>query len=193
MKKILFAALIAAVCLSACKQQGEKKESGEAAETQAVIEGGDIAYVNVDKVFADSEMYKSEGVALKDKTEKAQKSWDKKAQNLQYEAAQLQEKYQKGLITTRDAQAKQEDLEKRAASHQTAVQKEAQTLDEENYVFSNRMNDLLMRSVQAINADKKYKLVINASALLDAQEGLDITDQVLAKFNELYAAEKKDK
>ena len=193
MKKILFAALIAAVCLSACKQQGEKKESNEAAETQAVIEGGDIAYVNVDKVFADSEMYKSEGVALKDKTEKAQKSWDKKAQNLQYEAAQLQEKYQKGLITTRDAQAKQEDLEKRAANHQTAVQKEAQTLDEENYVFSNRMNDLLMRSVQAINADKKYKLVINASALLDAQEGLDITDQVLAKFNELYAAEKKDK
>ena len=192
MKKILFAALLAAVCLSACKE-GEKKESSEAAETTTVIEGGDIAYVNTDKVFTESEMYKSEGVALKDKTEKAQKSWDKKAQDLQYQAAQLQEKYQKGLITTRDAQAQQEALEKKAASHQTAVQKEAQTLDEENFVFSNRMNDLLLRSVQAVNADKKYKMVINASALLDAEQALDITDQVLAKFNELYAEEKKSK
>ena len=192
MKKILFAALLAAVSLSACKE-GEKKESSEAAETTTVIEGGDIAYVNTDKVFTESEMYKSERVALKDKTEKAQKSWDKKAQGLQQQAAQLQEKYQKGLITTRDAQAQQEALEKKAASHQTAVQKEAQTLDEENFVFSNRMNDLLLRSVQAVNADKKYKMVINASALLDAEQALDITDQVLAKFNELYAAEKKSK
>ena len=36
-------------------------------------------------------------------------------------------------------------------------------------------------------------MVINASALLDAEQALDITDQVLAKFNELYAAEKKSK
>jgi outer membrane protein len=47
-----------------------------------------------------------------------------------------------------------------------------------------------MRSIQAVNADKKYKMVVNATALLDAAEALDISDAVLAKMNELYAADK---
>jgi outer membrane protein len=102
----------------------------------------------------------------------------------------LQEKYSKGLITTADAQKQQADIEKKIANYQTNAQKEAQALDEENLVFSNRSQDLIMRSIQAVNADKKYKMVVNATALLDAAEALDISDAVLAKMNELYAADK---
>ena len=49
-----------------------------------------------------------------------------------------------------------------------------------------------MRAIKEINADKKYKLIVNATALLDADDALDITDTVLAKVDELYAAEKND-
>ena len=115
-----------------------------------------------------------------------------KEKNLQYEASQLQEKYQKGLITTADAQKQQQSIEKKIANYQSSAQKEAQTLDEENYVFSNRTQDLIMRAIKEINADKKYKLIVNATALLDADDALDITDTVLAKVDELYAAEKND-
>lgn len=191
MKKFFWVAIAAAAVMTSCKEaQTEKVEESAAAVTEVV---GDIAFVNTDKVLAESDIFKSEGVALKEKTEKAQQSWARQEQKLQNEAAQLQEKYQKALITTRDAQAKQEELEKRAASLQERVQKEAQTLDEENYVFTNRMQDLLIRAVQAVNAEKKYKMVLNASALLDADMALDISDAVLAKFNELYAAEKNEK
>ena len=93
-------------------------------------------------------------------------------------------------LTLTDAQKQQADIEKKVANYQTNVQKEAQTLDEENLVFSNRSQDLIMRSIQAVNADKKYKMVVNATALLDAAEALDISDAVLAKMNELYAADK---
>jgi outer membrane protein len=191
MKKFFWVAIAAAAVMTSCKEaQTEKVEESAAAVTEVV---GDIAFVNTDKVLAESDIFKSEGVALKEKTEKAQQSWARQEQKLQNEAAQLQEKYQKALITTRDAQAKQEELEKRAASLQERVQKEAQTLDEENFVFTNRMQDLLIRAVQAVNADKQYKMVLNASALLDADMALDISDAVLAKFNELYAAEKNEK
>ena len=191
MKKFFWVAIAAAAVMTSCKEaQTEKVEESAAAATEVV---GDIAFVNTDKVLAESDIFKSEGVALKEKTEKAQQSWARQEQKLQNEAAQLQEKYQKALITTRDAQAKQEELEKRAASLQERVQKEAQTLDEENYVFTNRMQDLLIRAVQAVNAEKQYKMVLNASALLDADMALDISDAVLAKFNELYAAEKNEK
>ena len=89
------------------------------------------------------------------------------------------------------AQAQQESIQKKVASYQSNAQKEAQTLDEENYVFTNRAQDLLHRAVQEINSGKKYKLILNASALIDADTTLNITPAVLAKVNELYAADKK--
>ena len=96
-------------------------------------------------------------------------------------------------MTTADFQQKGQALEKRAANFQANTQKEAQALDEENFVFSNRTQDLLMRAIKEVNADKKYKMVFNASALVDAVDALDISNDVLAKLNELYAAEKTEK
>ena len=191
MKKTLFPALAAALVLAACGTK-TAEQTGDAAEAVAQqVVSSDIAYVQVEAVLAQCDLYKTEGVALQEKTEKAQKSWAQREKGLQAEAAQLQEKYQKGLITSRDAQSQQESIQKRAESYQANAQKEAQTLDEENYVFTNRAQDLLQRAVQEINAGKKYKLIINATALIDADTTLNITPAVLVKVNELYAADKK--
>lgn len=188
MKKTLFAALITALAMTAC---GTK--SAETTTEEAVREVGssDIAYVQVEAVLAQSDLYLNEGASLQEKTQKAQKSWAQREKNLQAEAAQLQEKYQKGLLTTNDAQAQQQSIEQRAASYQNSAQKEAQALDEENYVFTNRAQDLMQRAVESINVDKKYKIILNASALIDADTTLNITPAVLAKVNELYAVDKK--
>ena len=187
MKKMLFTALVAACAMTAC---GTKTTETAAAAEEATREIGssDIAYVQVEAVLAQCDLFLNEGKALQ---EKAQKSWAQKEQNLQSEAAQLQEKYQKGLITTNDAQAQQQSIEKRVAAYQSSAQKEAQALDEENFVFTNRAQDLLHRAVQDINAGKKYKLIINSTALIDADTTLNITPAVLAKVNELYAADQK--
>ena len=191
MKKMLFTALVAACAMTAC---GTKTTETAAAAEEATREIGssDIAYVQVEAVLAQSDLFLNEGKALQEKTQKAQKSWAQKEQNLQSEAAQLQEKYQKGLITTNDAQAQQQSIEKRVAAYQSSAQKEAQALDEENFVFTNRAQDLLHRAVQDINAGKKYKLIINSTALIDADTTLNITPAVLAKVNELYAADQKN-
>ena len=190
MRKIFIAAL-AFLAFAGCK---ESKKNAEATEKNAteVVAQGDLAFVNVDYVLAESNIFKSEGVALRDKTEQTQQKWAKKEQTLQNEMQQLAEKYQKGLITTRNAQEKEQELQKRAASYQTAAQKEGRELEEEAAVFQNRMNDLLMRAVQEVNANKQYKMIVAASALLDADESLDLTETILAKVNELYAAEKAE-
>ena len=191
MKKMLFTALVAACAMTAC---GTKTTETAAAAEEATREIGssDIASVQVEAVLAQCDLFLNEGKALQEKTQKAQKSWAQKEQNLQSEAAQLQEKYQKGLITTNDAQAQQQSIEKRVAAYQSSAQKEAQALDEENFVFTNRAQDLLHRAVQDINAGKKYKLIINSTALIDADTTLNITPAVLAKVNELYAADQKN-
>lgn len=107
MKKMLFTALVAACAMTAC---GTKTTETAAAAEEVTREIGssDIAYVQVEAVLAQCDLFLNEGKALQEKTQKAQKSWAQKEQNLQSEAAQLQEKYQKGLITTNDAQAQQQ-------------------------------------------------------------------------------------
>ena len=192
MKKTLFPVLAAALVMTACGTKTTEQTAQTAqTETTARVGASDIAYVQVEAVLAQCDLFLTEGKALQEKTEKAQKSWAQREQNLQAEVAQLQEKFQKGLITSRDAQAQQESLQKRAASYQNNAQKEAQSLDEENYVFTNRAQDLLNRAVQQINADRKYKLIINASALIDADTTLNTTPAVWQNVNELYAADKK--
>ncbi len=179
------------VALAACGPKSQPAAAtGDATDE---VKSYDIAYIQVEAVLAESDLYKKEGAALQEKTQKAQNSWAQREKNLQAEAAKLQEKYQKGLITTNDAQAQQESIQRRAASYQNSAQKEARTLDEENFVFTNRAQDLLQRAVDEINADGKYKLIINASALIDADTTLNITPAVLAKVNELYAADQAEK
>ena len=189
MRKI-FIATLAFLAFAGCKEGKKSADATEQTATEVVAEG-DLAFVNVDYVLAESDIFKTEGIALRDKTEKAQQKWAKKEQDLQNEMQQLAEKYQKGLITTRSAQEKEQELQKRATSFQTSAQKEGKELEEESLVFQNRMNDLLMRAVQEINADKKYKMIVAATALLDADESLNLTEKVLAKVNELYKAEKE--
>ena len=189
MKKIFIVA-IAFLAFAACKENQNNTKANEQEATEVATESN-LAFVNVDYVLAESAIFKSEGIALREKTEKVQQKWAKKEQNLQNEMQQLAEKYQKGLITTRSAQEKEQELQKRAASLQSAAQKEGKELEEENIVFQNRLNDLIMRAIQDINADKKYKMIMQATSLLDADESLNISEAVLAKVNELYAAEKE--
>ena len=189
MKKVLFAA-VALVFAVSCNNAQKATATDANAEVKTEVGSTDLAYVRTDAVFADSEIFKTEGVALQAKNEKTQKSLAEKEQKLQNEMVQLQEKYQKGLITTIEAQRKEQDIQKRVASYQESAQKQLRALEEENVVFQNRMADLMQRAINEINAEKTYKMIVNATALLDASEELDITELILAKVNELYAADK---
>ena len=109
MKKTLFPVLVAALVMTACGTKTTEQTAQTAqTETTARVGASDIAYVQVEAVLAQCDLFLTEGKALQEKTEKAQKSWVQREQNLQAEVAQLQEKFQKGLITSRDAQAQQE-------------------------------------------------------------------------------------
>lgn len=188
MKKTLFAAIIAALFAVGCTNNAAQPTEG--ATEQATITSSDIAFVKADSLLVMSDIYLTEGVALQKKLEAAQQSWAKKEQGFQYEAAQLQEKYQKGLITTLKAQETEESLNKRVQNYQQSMQKEAAVLDEENFVLQNRINMLVAEAIEEINKDGKYKLILNSSALLDGSQALDITQDLLKIVNEKYAAEK---
>lgn len=222
MKRTLLFACAVSTILVACGGKDEEKKNEATTVEGPVAEcavSGDVVYVNVDYVLAGSELYAKEGAELQkkvqqtqEKIQKAQESWantEKGLQSeytkLQNEAVKLQEDYSKGMITTINAQQKQEELQKkgdaiqqrinsyqqRVQKEDAALQQEARNLDEENAVLMNRFQDLMQRAVGEINADKRYKMILSAMVVIDAEESLNISDLVLAKVNELYAADNK--
>lgn len=222
MKKTLMFALAASLMLVSCggaeKSADQTKSAADstAVTDVQVVASGDVVFVDIDYVMASSKLYAAEGKVVEEKLQKfqekmqtSQQSWAKKEQNLaaeynklQKDAAKLQEDYQKGLITTLNAQQKQEELQKKGASiearmnsYQTSAQSEAQTLQneemqlvEEQQVLLNRFQTLVKDAIAELNADKRYKMIINAVQVVDADPSLDISPLVLAKVDALYDA-----
>ena len=221
MKKSLLFALAAVAMLSACNNADEAKKSGEATSATEVttvecVASGDVVYMDLDFMLASSKLYAAEGKALEAKMQEfqtravaAQEGWTKSEQSLaaeynklQNDAVKLQQDYEKGLITTLNAQQKGEELTKKEQSIQTrmntlqsTVQKEGeqlakdeQALAEEQLVIMNRFQELTRKALEEINADKRYKMILNATSVIDADPTLDISSLVLKKVDELYEA-----
>lgn len=187
MKKVILAAL-ALVALVGCNET--KTNDTVAAESEVATNKTELAYVRTE-IMEESDMFKSEGVALQSKNENTQQRLAKKEQKLQNDLASLYEKHQKGLITTFDAQRKEQELQQKVAQYREDAQKQLTALNEENIVFQNRLGDLLTRAVKSVNEDGRYKMIVNASALIHADTLLDISKEVLAKANALYKADKE--
>ncbi len=160
-------------------------------EVTTQVGTSDIAFVTMEMVLSESDIFKTEGMALQKRTETAQRDWSQQEQKLQSDASQLQQKYQNGLVTTANAQIEQQKIEERVMAFRTKTEREMQELDEENTVFANRAQKMIREAVENINADKRYKMIINASALIDADSTLDISTIVLEELNKIYKEEKK--
>ena len=56
-------------------------------------------------------------------------------------------------------------------------------------VLLNRFQELVKQAIADINGDKRYKMILNAVQVIDADPSLNISTLVLAKVDELYAAQ----
>ena len=214
----LFAATVMTACVGAQNNEQVAVVEGENTESAVeVVASGDVVFVDLEYIMASSKLFAAEGTTLEEKMQAfeqkmvtTQEGWAKKEQGLaaeynklQSDAAKLQEEYAKGLITTINAQKKQEELQRKGESiqsrmnaFQTAVQTETVTLQgeeqqlaEEQMVLMNKFQDLSRRAINELNADKRYKMIVNAVSVVDADASLNISDIVLKRVDELYTAD----
>ncbi len=190
MKQIFFTA-VAAIALASCTTAETTSSVTSTPEITTQVGASDLAYVNMERVLTESDIFLAEGMKLQQRSETAQRDWSQQEQKLQSDMEQLQQRYQNGLITAANAQIEQQKIEQRVEAFRSTTQREMQVLDEENTVFANRTQALIRSAVDNINEGKKYRMIINASALVDADSTLDISTIVLKEFNRLYKEEKK--
>ena len=187
MKKILFCAAIAALSMTACNKSGDNA-TGNGNETEEGA-GARIAYVELDTLMSQYQLYKDYSELLSRKGNNIQKTLAKKQRTLEQHAASMQKKYENNGFTTRD------ELERAQNNIQKEQNELAELADRLNQDFNEeqaRINDEARDSIQAFlkiyNKTKKYDYVMVKAGdnLLIANPRYDITNDVVKGLNKRY-------
>ena len=188
-KKFLLSATAAmALCLglAGCKQSQDQVEVAES-------EGGNtnlkIAYVELDTLMSQYQLYKDYSEVLTVKGNNIQNTLSKKQKTLESHAAALQKKYDSNGFTTRD------ELERAQNSiqHEEAeLQELAARLNNDFNAEQARINEEARDSIQAFlaiyNKTKHYDYVMIKAGdnLLIANPKYNITNEVVKGLNKRY-------
>ncbi|HUW05628.1 MAG TPA: OmpH family outer membrane protein [Williamwhitmania sp.] len=156
---------------------------------------GAVVFVDVDSLISKYDMYIDLRADLEKKGREKEAQFNAKAQAFQKEAADFQDKVQKGLVTRSQAEEMQQALQqKQQGIYQLQDQLRGEIADEQQ-VMNNKTLNSIMEYLKEYNKDKGYSYVVSRSfggPVLFADPGLNITADVLRGLNEKYASTKKD-
>ncbi|MFI3287291.1 MAG: OmpH family outer membrane protein [Rikenellaceae bacterium] len=152
---------------------------------------GKIAYVRMDSLMSGYGLYIDLGGEFAKKQQQAQKELESKARSLESEARDFQEKAQKGLITSYQAQKKQEELANKEQQIRTYQDTKLRELSEQEGVLTAQIAEAIMSYLKEYNAEKGYSMILQSmggNPVILADPALDITAEVLDELNRRYEA-----
>lgn len=185
---------VAIVSLMASCQNKENKSTPAAKSDSASLSGNEkIVYVNSDSLLTKYEYFKEIKVKLEAKTKSAQQDMASKQQAFQREVA----KYQQDANTMpADQRASTEQrLARKQQELGTYQQNAGAALQNEQATENEKLYDKVADYLQGYAKKKGFKMVLTYSkgnsAILFADESLDVTSEVIIGLNEAYKADKK--
>ncbi|MBP5333975.1 MAG: OmpH family outer membrane protein [Bacteroidales bacterium] len=198
MKKTLLIAGIAAVAalFSSCNQnQGGSSAATAASDSTAVA--GSIVFFNMDTVMQGYDMANDLTSVFETKTSGIQAEIDRRGKKLEKDAADFQNKVDKGLLTQSVAQVQYQKLQQQQQDYQQYVVRKQQEMSEEQQVMMNQIANAIQEFVNEYNAEKGYAMIlatagsILSTPVVTADPKLDITEDLLAGLNAAYIKTKE--
>lgn len=189
MKKILFGIALLSMGILTTNCKGNQEEETNEPEVATETTGIKIAYVELDTLMSQYQLYKDYSEVLTRKGNNIQKTLAQKQRTLENHAAALQKKYENNGFTTRD------ELERAQAGIQNEQNELAQLADRLNNEFNAeqaRINEEARDSIQSFlkkyNKTKKYDYVMIKAGdnLLIANPKYDITKDIVKGLNKRY-------
>jgi outer membrane protein len=169
----------------------DSAEVSEATGSQAPSDLS-IAYVNSDSLLSNYDYFKELEKKFMDKTEKLNVEYQNRAEGLQREISNFQSTA--GNMTISQARAVEEDLRKKQQNLMMYQEQLGQQLRQEESVMNTDLYDKVSDYLQEYGKNKNLQIVLTytkGSGVLYANEGLDITQEVMTGLNEAYKAEKE--
>ena len=198
MKKnlILFGAAALLAFAVSCNQNQAAAPADSAAKDSVAV-AGSIVYFNMDKVMEGYDMANDLNSVFETKTSGIQAEIDRRGKKLEKDAADFQNKVDKGLLTQSVAQAQYQKLQEQQQSYQQYVVKKQQEMAEEQQVMMNQIANAIAEFVAEYNETKGYAMIlatagnILSTPVVTADPKLDITEDLLAGLNAAYIKTKE--
>ena len=146
-----------------------------------------IAYVKMDSMLFTYELAKKLNAEFSEKKENFRKEYTDKRIKFERDAANFQEKVQRGGFLTEE-RAKQE--QERLVGAQQEIQKLdyelTQKLNEMQGQISQQISDSIASYIRSYNEIKKYDFILNSQYMLEGSPQFNITKEVTKGLNDRY-------
>ena len=187
MKKFFLCVAALALTLTGCKQQTAESEAPQ--DNNAARSGLTIAYIQLDTLMSQYQLYKDYSEVLTRKGTNIQNTLAQKQQTLEKHVSAFQKKYEGNGFTTRD---ELERAQNNLQQEQNDLQALAERLNAEFNAEQARINEEARDSIQLFlkqyNKTKKYDYVLVKAGdnMLIANPKYDITNEVVKGLNKRY-------
>jgi outer membrane protein len=198
MKKLsiaLFAVLflaIASLYVLYFLNRKDKKSEKEVNPTEIQAHG--IAFVNIDTVIYNFDMFFDRREELMQKQKKAEAELNSKGTRYEKNAKDYQDKVNKGLITRATAAEMEQALYQQQQELVKLRDDLQSNLLEEEQVMNRQIVDYITTFLEENKSQYNYQFILGksfGSPVLYGDAGLDITRKVLDALNQRYKGEKK--
>ncbi|MBO5173150.1 MAG: OmpH family outer membrane protein [Bacteroidaceae bacterium] len=193
MKKYLFLVMSIALGLASCNNNKEtgNTETAETAEAEAT--GLRIAYVELDSLMSQYQLYKDYEEVLTRKGTDIQNTLAQKQRKLESSATAMQRKYENNGFQTRDElERAQQSLQQQEMELQQLAAKLNNEFNEEQARINQEARDSIQAFLKIYNQTKKYDYVMIKAGdnLLIANPKYNITKDIVTGLNKRYNAKK---
>ena len=193
MKKYLFLVMSIALSLASCNNNKEtgNTETAETAEAEAT--GLRIAYVELDSLMSQYQLYKDYEEVLTRKGTDIQNTLAQKQRKLESSATAMQRKYENNGFQTRDElERAQQSLQQQEMELQQLAAKLNNEFNEEQARINQEARDSIQAFLKIYNQTKKYDYVMIKAGdnLLIANPKYNITKDIVTGLNKRYNAKK---
>ncbi|WP_029283281.1 OmpH family outer membrane protein [Pedobacter sp. R20-19] len=186
----LFATAALITAFSACQNKDTKTtETKKTDSTTAAVSVSDkIVFVNQDSLLTKYDYYKDLKNKFEKKTKDAQSDLQSKQQAYQREVTQYQQSA--GSLSADQRKSTEERLGRKGQELQAYQQNAGGALQNEQAVETEKLYDKVAGYLKNYSKEKGYKMVLTFSkgnsAILFADESLDITSEVIKGLNAEY-------
>lgn len=153
-----------------------------------------IAFVNIDSVIYNFEMFHDRSDELMAKQQKAEAELTNKGTQYERSARDYQDKVNKGLVTRATAAELEQSLYQQQ-QELVALRDNLQSgLIEEEQVMNRQIVEYITSYLEDKQADYNFQYILGksfGSVVLYGDSALDITDRLVEELNSKYLAEKK--
>jgi len=181
--------IVAVVLLYIDRFSGSKSDKGEVNTEVSDSDGEAVVYINLDSLMNSYDLYNELKTQLMQEQQKSEANLNSKLKAYQRKAMEFQEKVEKRLVTTNQAEQMQQQLiNEQQSLGQLKDQLQMQLMDK-TQAMNKQIYDRLSEYLKKYNSEKKHKIILGntmGNVVLEANENLDITNDILTGLNEEY-------